>query len=291
LKRKIKTFKFIKPNSIEIKIKNRNSWTFTIAALVLTGTICNLLISGKVNIDSATLLSLILAFFSIYLSAQFYFKATEQSNDFYDRSQNHTKDIQFLLAAMDGKFHKSLLLLEKGNDSILQKVEGMNLGTFEKYNEDLRKIDNKIMDVVKNNILPQVQGKDFDKQHFVDEIEDLEKQKEIAFNKVNEEVILNILKTHVNSNSVKKYFNKKANNWGPGELHEIIYKIGPENILNMSPKSLQVILTKHFAPQFKNSSKEVKDAVNKIGLYDSELNQIKMEWVEKIIEESKNHLY
>ncbi|OCA87309.1 hypothetical protein [Pseudobacillus wudalianchiensis] len=120
-----KRYRLLNQSSIDSTIKNRNSWTFTIAALGMIGTICFLLITGKVQIDSATLLSLILAFFSIYLSAAFYFKSTDQSNDFYDRSFNHTRDIANSLADMKASFTKSLEFIEKNNDEIRTKVENL----------------------------------------------------------------------------------------------------------------------------------------------------------------------
>lgn len=102
--------------STESIVTNRNSWTFTIAVLGITGTICFLLITGKANIDSSTLLSLILAFFSIYLSAQFYFKATEQSNQFYNTAFNHNKNISESLSGMRGEFGTSLRMIEESSN-------------------------------------------------------------------------------------------------------------------------------------------------------------------------------
>ena len=68
--------------------------------------LCVRLFSGRLNVDfgklSATeLVSLLLAFFSIGLSAAFYFAATNQSNQFYDNVNKFSKDTSELLGRLD----------------------------------------------------------------------------------------------------------------------------------------------------------------------------------------------
>ncbi|MBD7944729.1 hypothetical protein H9650_11440 [Psychrobacillus sp. Sa2BUA9] len=138
-----KKFKLIKKKTVESSVKDRNSWTFTIATLGITGTICYLLITGKVNIDSSTLLSLILAFFSIYLSATFYFKSTEQSNHFYNTAFNHNKNISESLSGMKGEFGTSLRMIEESSNYMKNRFNELNnlsgnINTSTKLQEELR---------------------------------------------------------------------------------------------------------------------------------------------------------
>lgn len=127
MSKKKKIYKLIQRRSTESTVKNRNSWTFTISALAVVITICFLFLTGKVEIDSATLLSLILAFFSIFLAAQFYFKATDQSNKFYDRSFSHTKNIAESLAGMNAEVTTSLKSIAEHNSEFRNKLDGLSL--------------------------------------------------------------------------------------------------------------------------------------------------------------------
>jgi len=83
-----------------------------VVAIVIAATIK--LFSGdvKFSVDFPTLLSLLLALFSVGLSALFYFKATESSNSFYDNTYKFTTDISQLLTRMDTGLGEKLALLE-----------------------------------------------------------------------------------------------------------------------------------------------------------------------------------
>ncbi len=77
-----------------------------LAALGVMAYLCIKLFSGELSMDfaklSATeLVNLLLAFFSIALSAAFYFAATSQSNQFYDNVNKFSKDTSELLGRLD----------------------------------------------------------------------------------------------------------------------------------------------------------------------------------------------
>lgn len=121
----------------DMKIKNRNNWLFigvisVLAILVIFVTIYSVITGQRYNIDTAIVLTTLLAFFSIFLSATFYFKTTEQSNAFYDRSYSHTKDIAQSLSEMSGKFGKSLEVLEQHSDTMTRKVDDLPNRLLEK---------------------------------------------------------------------------------------------------------------------------------------------------------------
>ncbi|MEB6371411.1 hypothetical protein [Klebsiella michiganensis] len=70
------------------------------------------------NFDFIALLSTVLALFSVGLSAVFYFKATETSNDFYNNTFKFTKDIADLLIRIESGFGERLKSLDEGYNSM-----------------------------------------------------------------------------------------------------------------------------------------------------------------------------
>lgn len=80
---------------------------------------------SKLNLtgfDFSQLLALLLALFATALSAQFYFKAAETSNSFYNNTYNFMKDVSEVLGRMEERFGKQLEGLEKAQTRI---EEGM----------------------------------------------------------------------------------------------------------------------------------------------------------------------
>ncbi|KAF5036076.1 hypothetical protein DSECCO2_578870 [anaerobic digester metagenome] len=76
------------------------------------------------------MLSLLLALFSIGLSALFYFKATETSNAFYDNSFKYTKDIAELLVRIESGFGERLRHLDEGYNAISNRVSNLPTGVL-----------------------------------------------------------------------------------------------------------------------------------------------------------------
>ncbi|GMM85129.1 hypothetical protein [Pseudoalteromonas sp. MTN2-4] len=70
------------------------------------------------KLDFPTLLSLLLAFFSVGLSALFYFKATETSNSFYDNTHKFTREISILLSKIESGFGERLKHLDENYSSV-----------------------------------------------------------------------------------------------------------------------------------------------------------------------------
>lgn len=78
------------------------------------------------TVDFPTLLSLLLALFSVALAALFYFKATDTSNTFYDNTYNFTKDIAQLLVKMESGFGERLRNLDEGYSSMRDSLQNYN---------------------------------------------------------------------------------------------------------------------------------------------------------------------
>lgn len=98
--------------------------------IISIGIVIKMLITdfSKVTLpDNLTnLISLVLALFSIWLSALFYFKANEASNKFYDNTYQFTKDISEKIGRIEERFGKDLTNIEKGYSRMLDKMDVMS---------------------------------------------------------------------------------------------------------------------------------------------------------------------
>lgn len=145
------------------------------------------------TVDFPTLLSLLLAIFSVFLSALFYFKATETSNTFYDNTYKFTQDIASLLVKIESGFGEKLRHLDEGYTSMRDRMDKLP-GKYEieetkteikKEEEDFKK---KLAD--KDRLIDELAHKahlkDNEREQFKDELnkriaELSEAQSEISF--------------------------------------------------------------------------------------------------------------
>ncbi|MGO9117526.1 MAG: hypothetical protein ACLQPD_07935 [Desulfomonilaceae bacterium] len=90
-------------------------WVKSLVILSFSGVLCYKIAvsSWNAQIDFPTLLSLLLAFFSVALAAQFYFKATDTSNAFYDNTYKFSQGIGELLARIESGFGERLRHLDE----------------------------------------------------------------------------------------------------------------------------------------------------------------------------------
>ncbi|EGR1894505.1 coiled-coil domain-containing protein [Vibrio vulnificus] len=107
--------------------KNSEVWLYakSIALVALAISLSIRIYDTKVDIsmDTPTLLSILLALFSVGLSALFYFKATDTSNKFYDNSYKYTKDIAELLVKIESGFGERLKNLDEGYSSMRDHIQ------------------------------------------------------------------------------------------------------------------------------------------------------------------------
>lgn len=96
----------------------------------------------SISLDATTLISLLLALFAIWLSALFYFKATEASNAFYDNTYKFTRDVAQLLAKMESGFGERLKNLDEGYASMRNYFQSdQRAGSKDKIEEAEQKLD------------------------------------------------------------------------------------------------------------------------------------------------------
>lgn len=82
----------------------------------------------SINLESFSftdLLSVMLAFFAIALSAAFYFKATDTSNLFYDNSYKFTKEMSEILGRIEAGFGERLKHIDEGYNGLRDKFDNM----------------------------------------------------------------------------------------------------------------------------------------------------------------------
>lgn len=117
-----------------------------ISLVVLTVTLCAICYKSGFSLES--LISLLLAFFSIFISIFFYFKADETSKRFHDNSYTFMKDISVTLGKIEERFAEKL-------NSLNDKVTSLSTAKNKKYEElqtaeeEKQKLINDLMDKAK----------------------------------------------------------------------------------------------------------------------------------------------
>ena len=98
----------------------------------------------KNNFTSESILATLLAFFSIFISIFFYFKADETSNRFYDSSYKFMKDISVTLGKIEERFGEKLNSL---NDKVshLDKISSETSEEIKDKTDDKESIINDLM--------------------------------------------------------------------------------------------------------------------------------------------------
>lgn len=294
-----------KREELNLKIKNRYSWLIIGSiSIVIVGTMYAFIFKD-IKIGISSLISILLAFFSIYLSSLFYFKTTEQSNQFYDSTYKYTKDIHVLLSQMEGKFNKSLEVLEKGNETIRKRMEGNNeyFDYLGKTNSSIQSIANKKDELLESRLFSKLKMSEKEKEDIKQELHNLEKEKSVLqyqLNELVEETDLNTKssqlpnKKHSYEDIKKWYQNKKGENSFPGAIYEIIYDQGPENILNMPKEQLRNLLKQEILNPYEQIDEDNKNIIFKtfinIGFIDEKTNDISEELLHYIKEEAKEFI-
>lgn len=232
---------------LEVKIKNRYSWLLIGLVIALVTVISfvivyNVLSGRSFTLDVATVLSTLLAFFSIFLSSFFYFKATEQSNQFYDRSYTHTRDIANILAKMEGKFGEALKNIEGYSNRLNERFDNLPL-----INNNLQ--ENVLKETEKNlqELLINIQDGNLSK--------DMVKQFEEKFMQIKHENIE--LKKELRKNHINNKYSPKKNRLN-GFLLSLINEYNPLFIQSLNDDDLVELVKKEL----------LKNDVDEVFIYD-----------------------
>lgn len=137
--------------------------------------------------DFPTLLSLLLAFFSVGLAAMFYFKATETSNTFYDNTYKFSQDVGALLSRMESGFGERLKHLDDSYTSMRDQLQNYPpkpsaAEAKQEIKEEQKELQRKLQerDKMINELVTRAQMQDDEKKEFLKQLNDRQKQLEDA---------------------------------------------------------------------------------------------------------------
>lgn len=224
-------------------------WVKAISTLVLVGIFTYKVYSTPttLNVDFPTLLSLLLALFSVGLSALFYFKATETSNAFYDNTYKFTKDIAQLLIKIESGFGERLRNLDEGYSSMRTYLQGMpptkQGDAVEKTKQKIESEQQEIEKVLaeRDEIIQQLIGRSHLEQEEKERVSTQLKAKEQELMEAQREV------SKLNKRLFMERMNKKRERSMPDGQEGIarytqsyvVRKIGRERIVESSPASIR----------------------------------------------------
>ncbi|WP_341269872.1 hypothetical protein [Morganella morganii] len=135
-----------KQNSQDGEVKKATIWNWVQAICTVLFVLFVLLkfYNSTFQVDFSTLLSIVLAIFSIWLSATFYFKATETSNKFYEHTYDHSKKISELLVKIESGFGEKLTNLHENYSSIKEYMQNSTENQREDIEEAMTSETSKI---------------------------------------------------------------------------------------------------------------------------------------------------
>lgn len=139
-----------------------------IGAVMFIGLLCYRLIKTDFSFDS--ILSTLLAFFSIFISIFFYFKADETSTNFYKSSYDIMRDVSVTLGKIEERFGEKL-------NSLNDKVSHLDNISSEKSEEIQEQKDDK--DKIINELMDKAHLDEEEKQKYRHQLEENERQIEI----------------------------------------------------------------------------------------------------------------
>lgn len=114
-----------------------------IGSVMFISILCYSIVKSEFSLDS--ILSMLLAFFSIFISIFFYFKADETSTNFYNSSYEFMKDISVTLGKIEERFGEKLNSLNE-KVSHLDRISSEASEEIEDKKDDKANIINDLMD-------------------------------------------------------------------------------------------------------------------------------------------------
>ncbi|HYQ70363.1 MAG TPA: hypothetical protein VET88_00390 [Gammaproteobacteria bacterium] len=210
-------------------------WVKAICALLLVGVLSYKIYLTPIDlkVDFPTLLSLLLALFSVGLAALFYFKATETSNTFYDNTYNFTRDIAQLLVKIESGFGERLRHLDEGYSSMrdyMQQLPSQNgkeaKKRIEEEKEEIQKVAEERNQMIRH-LVEKSQLHDNQKREFLEKLEEKEKELNEAqkeMNKMKRRMFLERVGRR-KSSEIQSHENEGFNEF---TKQRVILHVGPE---------------------------------------------------------------
>lgn len=136
-----------------------------ICMVMFVGLLCYRLLRTDLSVES--ILSTLLAFFSIFLSIFFYFKADETSTNFYKSSYNIMKDVSVVLGRIEEGFGEKL-------NSLSEKISHLDSISSEKSEEIQEQKDDK--DRIINELIDKTHLSENEKENYKNKLMESERQ-------------------------------------------------------------------------------------------------------------------
>lgn len=131
--------------------------------------------SIKIEFDFSDFLSLILALFSIWLSAEFYFKAAETSNSFYDRVLDFTKESSVIMGRIESGLGERINNVVTRLDRMSPQVIEEKKEELELTNVEIEKIKQE-KDLIIKDLMGRLQMETEEKEELISKLTNLEEQ-------------------------------------------------------------------------------------------------------------------
>lgn len=258
--------------------KSKRDWwsiskSASLAAITIVICVKTLITPFSIAIDAATLISLLLALFAMWLSALFYFKATETSNTFYDNTYKFTRDIAQLLAKMESGFGERLRNLDEGYASMRGYFQsGTKANTPEQIEKTKQKLDEEKEDLRKTvearntivrDLLERSQLQAGEKEEIAEQLREKESELQSAqleITKLNRKMFMDKVRSKVSSPFSEVPDDEAMNGFA---RIQVVDKIGKGNILRLSSSSIR----RRADELIKNLPERFIEDLRKHGLY------------------------
>ena len=204
----------------------------------------------KNNFTSESILSTLLAFFSIFISVFFYFKADETSTNFYDSSYKFMKDISVTLGKIEERFGEKL-------NSLNDKVSHLDLESKQATKEIEDKQEDK--DRIINELLEKESLTKEEREGYKKEIE--RKDNEIS------QLQSYRLKAEKEAAMLRRRIERLSVKFGDDSDTDDIYSKVPYKLNGLNRKILETIIETGQLP--KNISLRSRDTLRRLGCIDS----------------------
>ena len=258
-------------------------WVKAISTLTIVGVFSYkvYLTTIELTVDFPTLLSLLLALFSVALAALFYFKATDTSNTFYDNTYNFTKDIAQLLAKMESGFGEKLRNLDEGYSSMrdyLQSAPNQN-GDIETAKEKIAGEEEGIEKVIEernqivNSLIEKAQLQADDKEKIISQLSKKESELVAAQRELSQ------MKKRLFMDRIIKREEREVG-FGLESVTNsfLIERIGAEKILNLSPVGIR----RRINDVLNEAPHQYIEDLERHGFFDSGINKEGISFVRRL---------
>lgn len=224
----------------------------------------------KNNFTAESILSTLLAFFSIFISVFFYFKADETSTNFYDSSYKFMKDISVTLGKIEERFGEKLNSL---NDKVshLDRESKEATKEIEDKQEDKDRIINELME--KANLNAE------ERENYRRELE--KKDQEIS------QLQSYRLRAEREAAMLRRRIERLPAELSTSSEIDDIYRSTTYSINGLNRKILETILETGQIPD--NITMRSRSMLRKLGCIDSE-DHINFDRIIRLINESRNDL-